>query len=1115
MAGTATAAALRIAIVGVGPRGLSVFERICANAGDDTDPVGVEVFLIDSTRVGTGAVWRTDQSPHLLMNTVAAQVTIFTDDTVEMDGPVDEGPSLYEWASFLTKLGNFAELPDPMYAEARALGPDTYPTRALYGHYLRWAYEHIRDLHANTVRANEITATALDVRDQNSGLQELELSTGARIRDLDAVVLTQGHLALIGADSDARSPAYEARRLGLTYVAPANAADVDTAEIPAGEPVLIRGLGLTFFDYLALLTVGRGGSFGRVGGRLEYLPSGAEPVILAGSRRGVPHRARGANQKGVEGRHEPVLLDPARIDELRKRAKRFGDVSFRRDVWPLVAREVESVYYSALIADRVSPRELRGFRARFLHAATEPAAAAILDGLGIGPGQRWDWAAVADPTRGRCFGSPVEFRHWLIDYLDLDAGDARQGNVSGPVPAALDVLRDIRNEVRLVVDHGGIAGGSYRDDLDRWYTPLNAFLSIGPPASRIAELAALIRADVVRVVGPGTRVRVDERSRRFVADSPQVANSRTTAGLLIDARLPDPDLRSTADPLLRNLLRRGEVRSYTLCDPDGGRYRTGGLEVAAASHAVRSAAGHAHPRRYALGVPTESVRWVTAAGPRPQVNSVTLSDADRIARAALAIDGRTRHCRSAERTCITLHDNGLLAPVRAGVPMRRLVSDDAWIAAMVDVELALVRAQARLGIVPAAAAQGIARAVRTYRFDADALAQAARDAANPVVAFVAELHRAVAAVDPAAADYVHRGSTSQDILDTATMLIAARAVAAVIDDLDGVIDALARLARAHRDTPIAGRTLGMHAVPTTFGAKVAVWMQGLLDARDRLSRVATSGLPVQLGGAAGTYASYVECARISDSGLAVAAPAEIYERLTAEFATELALTPAPVPWQTVRTPIADLAMALAVASGALGKFAVDVITQSRTEIAEVFEPAAAGRGESSAMPQKRNPVLATLIRSAALQVPALASILLGAMLAEDERPAGAWHAEWQPLRECLLLVGGAAHTAVELAEGLTADAARMKSNLATTQGQVLAERLALRLAPLLGKEAAKKVLQVAAFEAQQSGRSFSDVLAEDSAVRTHLSEQEVTELLRPETYLGAAAAFVDRVLNRL
>ncbi|WP_433579827.1 FAD/NAD(P)-binding protein [Nocardia brasiliensis] len=1114
MPDTAAAAALRIAIVGVGPRGLSVFERICANAGDDTHPAGVQVYLIDSTRVGTGAVWRTDQSPHLLMNTVAAQVTIFTDDTVEMDGPVEEGPSLYEWASFLTKLGNFAELPDPMYAEARALGPDTYPTRALYGHYLRWAYEHIRDLHANSVRANEITATVLDVHDQPSGLQEVELSTGARVADLDVVVLTQGHLALIGADSDARSPAHEARRLGLTYVAPANAADVDTAEIPAGEPVLLRGLGLTFFDYLALFTVGRGGSFGQVDGTLEYLPSGAEPVIIAGSRRGVPHRARGANQKGVEGRHEPVLLDLSRIDELRKRAQRFGDVSFRRDVWPLVAREVESVYYSALIAERVSPRELRRFRARYLHAATEPAAAAILDGLEIGLAQRWDWAAVADPTRGRRFGSPGEFRHWLIDHLDRDVRDALQGNVSGPVPAALDVLRDIRNEVRLVVDHGGIAGGSYRDDLDRWYTPLNAFLSIGPPASRIAELAALIRAEVVRIVGPGTRVRIDERSRRFVADSPRVASSRTTAGRLIDARLPDPDLRSTADPLLRNLLARGEVRSYALCDPDGGRYRTGGLEVAAASHAVRSAAGHPHPRRYALGVPTESVRWVTAAGPRPQVNSVTLSDADRIARAALGLDGRTRHYRSVERTCTTLHDNGLLAPVRAGVPMRRLVSDDAWIAAMVDVELALVRAQARLGIVPASAAQGIARAVRTYRFDADALAQAARGAANPVVAFVAELHRVVAAVDPAAADYVHRGSTSQDILDTATMLIAARAVAAIIDDLDGTIDALARLARAHRDTPIAGRTLGMHAVPTTFGAKVAAWMQGLLDARDRLHQVAT-GLPVQLGGAAGTYASYVECARISDSDLAVAAPGEIYERLTTEFATELALTAAPVPWHTVRTPIADLAMALAVTSGALGKFAVDVITQSRTEIAEVLEPAAAGRGESSAMPQKRNPVLATLIRSAAVQVPAFASILLGAMLAEDERPAGAWHAEWQPLRECLLLVGGSAHTAVELAEGLTADAARMQSNLAATRGQVLSERLAIRLAPLLGKAAAKKALQAAAFEAQHSGRSLSDVLVEDPAVRIHLSEQEIAELLRPETYLGAAAAFVDRVLNRL
>ncbi|MCM6773542.1 3-carboxy-cis,cis-muconate cycloisomerase [Nocardia sp. CDC159] len=459
-------------------------------------------------------------------------------------------------------------------------------------------------------------------------------------------------------------------------------------------------------------------------------------------------------------------------------------------------------------------------------------------------------------------------------------------------------------------------------------------------------------------------------------------------------------------------------------------------------------------------------------------------------------------------------DKGLLAPVRAGVPVERLVSDDAWLEAMVEVELALARAQARLGIIPAEAVGRISTAVREHRWDTRAIAEAARGAANPVVAFVQQLHRAVAEVDPTAADQVHWGSTSQDILDTATMLIAARALSAIIADVEATVDALGRLAREHRDTPVAARTLGMHAVPTTFGARVAVWMQGLLDARDRLRRVRDHGLPVQLGGAAGTSASYVECARGSGGELATAPAAQIYTRLSDEFAAELSLAPIDAPWHSVRTPIADLAAVLALTSGALGKFAVDVIAQSRTEVREVAEPGAAGRGESSAMPQKRNPVLSTLIRAAALQVPALSSTLYAAMLAEDERSPGAWHAEWQPLRECLLLVGGSAHTAAELAAGLTADSGRMGRVLALSRGQVVSERLSIRLIPLLGRTEAKKALQSAAFEAEARGRSLAEVLAENPAVRRHFDPDQLARLLRPEEYLGVAPDLVDRVLGR-
>ncbi|MFI6168310.1 adenylosuccinate lyase family protein [Nocardia sp. NPDC051052] len=459
-------------------------------------------------------------------------------------------------------------------------------------------------------------------------------------------------------------------------------------------------------------------------------------------------------------------------------------------------------------------------------------------------------------------------------------------------------------------------------------------------------------------------------------------------------------------------------------------------------------------------------------------------------------------------------DEGLLAPVRAGSRTARLLGDDAWIRAMVDVELALARSQARLGLIPPEALRAITSAVRESRFDIRAIAEASRGAANPVVAFVEHLHRMVAVVDPVAADYVHCGSTSQDILDTATMMISARVLTEIIADLDGIVDDLARLAQRFRDTPIAGRTLAMHAVPTTFGAKVAGWMHGVLDARDRLHRLRMTGLPIQLGGAAGTVASYVEWARTGNSMLANASAAEIYERLAGELAGDLGLALPAMPWHTVRTPIADLAGALATTSGALGKFAVDVITLSRTEILELSEPTAAGRGESSAMPQKRNPVLSTMIRTASLQVPALVSILFGAMLAEDERPAGAWHAEWQALRECLLLVGGAAQTAAELAVGLTADAGRMRSNLESTRGQLVSERLSIRLAPLLGRAVAKKTLQAAAFMACDTGRAFADILAEDPVVSAHLTAEQIAELLRPEGYLGAAPAFVDRMLDR-
>ncbi|MCY0929250.1 3-carboxy-cis,cis-muconate cycloisomerase [Streptomyces sp. H27-H1] len=459
-----------------------------------------------------------------------------------------------------------------------------------------------------------------------------------------------------------------------------------------------------------------------------------------------------------------------------------------------------------------------------------------------------------------------------------------------------------------------------------------------------------------------------------------------------------------------------------------------------------------------------------------------------------------------------LTDAGLLSPVRAGTPVEAAVGDRAWLQAMLDAEAALARAQAGLGTLPKTAADTITAAARAEDFDLRALALAARETANPVVGLVQALTAAVRESDPEAADHVHRGSTSQDIFDTGAMLVAARALRLVRADLARTAQALAGLAATHRNTLMAGRTLALHAVPTTFGLKAAGWHRLVLDADARLARVLREGLPVSLGGAAGTLAGYLEYADIDRPDVAADAEHPYLDRLVDAFAAETGLARPVLPWHALRTPIADLAAALAFTAGALGKIAVDVQSLTRTEVGEVTEPTAAGRGSSSAMPHKRNPVLATLIRSAALQVPVLAAGLTQCLIAEDERSAGVWHAEWQLLRECLRLTGGAAHTAVELAEGLEVRADRMRANLDLTGGQVVSERIAARLAPRLGKAAAKQLLTEASAVAADSGQPLSAVLAGMSGAGHGLGAADIARLCDPARYSGGAGALVDRAL---
>jgi 3-carboxy-cis,cis-muconate cycloisomerase len=420
---------------------------------------------------------------------------------------------------------------------------------------------------------------------------------------------------------------------------------------------------------------------------------------------------------------------------------------------------------------------------------------------------------------------------------------------------------------------------------------------------------------------------------------------------------------------------------------------------------------------------------------------------------------------------------GLFGGVLARGRVREALSDRAWLQAMLDVEAALARAQAAAGVIAAEHAEAIAAACRAERYDVDELGAQAAAVGNPAAPLVRALRAQVG--DPAAGA-VHRGATSQDVVDSAAMLVGRRALEPLLDDLGAAADAAARLAGEHRATVMAGRTLLQQAVPISFGLKAAGWLVGLDEAAARLEAVRSTRLAAQLGGAAGSLAA------LGNSGIDV----------LSRFARELELVEPVVPWHTTRTRIAELAGALGAASGAVAKAAGDVVLLAQTEVGEVREGAEGARGGSSAMPHKHNPVAAISALAGARQAPGLVANLLGAMEHEHERAAGAWHAEWAPLRDLLRSTGSAAAWLRECLEQLEIDSERMRANL---DAALLAERVA----GAIGGSAATELVR----GALAAGHSLADV------AREHLAADEAQNVLDPATYLGATDQLIDRALS--
>jgi 3-carboxy-cis,cis-muconate cycloisomerase len=439
---------------------------------------------------------------------------------------------------------------------------------------------------------------------------------------------------------------------------------------------------------------------------------------------------------------------------------------------------------------------------------------------------------------------------------------------------------------------------------------------------------------------------------------------------------------------------------------------------------------------------------------------------------------------------------GLLGPLFSTDRARGIFSDAARLQGMLDFEAALARAEASAGVIPAQAAPPIAASCRAELFDAGALARGAAAAGNLAIPLVKALTERVRATDAGAARWVHWGATSQDAQDTGLVLQLRQALDALEEGLGHLSDALAELAARHRRTLLAGRTWLQQAQPITFGLKAAGWLGAVERHRARLAETRRRALVLQLGGAVGTLDA------LGPRALEVAAA----------VARELRLELPDLPWHAHRDGVAEVATTLGLLVGTLGKIATDVALLMQTEVGEAFEPDAPGRGGSSAMPQKRNPVGAAVARAAAVRVPALVSAMLAAMVQEHERGLGGWHAEWETLPEIAALAAGALEHVTQVVGGLEVDAARMRRNLDATGGALQAGPIATALARHLGREAAHERVAAAVRRARTEGRGLREVLAEDPEVQAALPADELDRLLDPERAVGAADALVDRAL---
>lgn len=604
---------MKIVIVGGGPRGLSVLERIVEHSRDEKN---LKITMFDPYGPG-GKVWRQDQPLSLLMNSVACQVTLFTDETLSTGGPVAKGPNLHEWAEQHAEeyIQEFEGGSLAFINEARNLGPNDHCSRAFYGLYQRWFYRYVQTRMTEQTSVTFFNDTVRAVRLAEEGF--LVYTKSVEIT-ADKVILALGHQDTEGTAEEQQLAAY-ATEHRLFYSTPKNAADNFFDAVKPRQTVLLKGLGLAFFDYMTMLTVDRGGRFHRKSGVLSYQPSGNEPKIVAGSGRGFPYHARGNNQKRYGEQYQPRFLKQKNLNKWRRKGHFSAETFFA-----LLKKEMEFVYYTALIREKYPQIKQARFAEEFVRKKGDPS---VLKKYQIPVFEWWDWALVEHPdTELSGYGGFSEF---LADYVKEDCSEARKGNISGPVSSAFDSLKDMRDQIRFMLDHQLFTNEEYKEIFLKWFVPLNAFLSIGPPLERMEELQALLEAGVVTVLAPN--MRVDTADGQFIAYSEELPDTRFASFFLMEARIPAVDVARSMNPLVKQLLHEGVGRRHSLELQNEQPLFTGAIDVEPSSNQLIGAQGKRIDGLFCYGIPTEGIHWLTAATARPGTDPCNLREADKIA----------------------------------------------------------------------------------------------------------------------------------------------------------------------------------------------------------------------------------------------------------------------------------------------------------------------------------------------------------------------------------------------------------------------------------------------------------------------------------------------------